>query len=235
MAYQIIVPWWGRNNVDQHRLAALGYCTSRWLAAGYEVSIAEHAGDVWCKAAALADAVNQAPPIVILADADVYLPDVDVLEEAVSACESGAPWAIPHLHVRRLTQVATAALLGTGSLPDVAAEEYYVGVATGGLTVIRKDVAVDCPMDGRFVGWGQEDQSWGYALDLLHGGPYRPAAHADLVHLWHPPQSRVNRNVGSWENETRRIRYWNAWVARDQAAMRELVEEGRLWPSRSSN
>lgn len=235
MARQIIVPWWERNNVDGHRLAALGYCTGRWSQAGYQVRVANHTGDVWCKAAALAEAVAQAPPTVILADADVYLPNLAVLEESVAACESGEPWAIPHLHVRRLTQDATAALLATGNPPDVAADEYHIGVATGGLTVLRKDVAVDCPMDGRFVGWGQEDQSWGYALDILHGGPYRPAAHADLVHLWHPHPQRVNRNVGSWEGEDRRVRYWNAWVARDQPTMRQLVEEGRVWPSNGSN
>ena len=105
------------------------------------------------------------------------------------------------------------------------------------MVAVRREVAFDCPMDATFKTWGGEDDAWGKALDTLHGHPYRPPHHADLTHLWHPrlPGTRGGLLAGSPENEARRVRYFDAWRTHDDEAIRQLVEEGRVWVSNGSN
>jgi hypothetical protein len=75
-------------------------------------------------------------------------------------------------------------------------------------------------MDSRFVGWGQEDESWAYALQTLAGQPWRGAA--DLFHLWHPTPPRVERRRGSIEGWRLMKRYRKA-RGEGPEAMRELL------------
>lgn len=179
--------------------------------------------DPWCKARLVNPAVEAATTdVVIVADADVWTDDLD---DAVAAIDAGHPWAIPHRRVYRLSETATDTVLA-GADPDRRLgldEPAYVGCPAGGAFAARRDVLLDVPLDPRFVGWGGEDRSHGWALRILYGGPWR--GHGPLWHLWHPPQARLTRNVGNDANHALRARYDRA--SRDPAAMRALLEEVR--------
>lgn len=177
--------------------------------------------DPWCKAAVVMPAVEAAPdgPVVV-ADADCWC---DNLADALDAVEAGHPWAIPHRRVYRLTDDASAAVLA-GATPDrhLGLEEPpYVGCPAGGIVVMPRAHALEVPLDPRFVGWGGEDRSWGWALRVIYGGAWRGSA--PLWHLWHPPQTRSTRNVGNAANHALRARY--EAIRRDPAAMRSLLSE----------
>ena len=75
--------------------------------------------------------------------------------EMQRAVEDGAPWAIPHQNVHRLTREATEAVLG-GAQPDRQPLEQraYRGIEGGGILVARREVMLSTPMDPAFTGWG---------------------------------------------------------------------------------
>lgn len=154
----------------------------------------------WRKADAVAAALRRVrrgawPSVLIIHDADVIVAP-DALRAAVAIVEAGRAWAVPHQTVLRLNADSTHTLEGTGRLPEVPhyTRWPYVGIPGGGITVVRADVYDACPIDRRFVGWGGEDQAWGWALETLFGAPWREAD-ADLLHLWHPhPAPGAQRN-----------------------------------------
>lgn len=229
MNVEVVVPW---RDGCEHRRRALAWVAARWRSSfpDWRLTLAELPSGPWVKALAVMPAVEASPAaVVIVADADVWCAS-DAVVNAVTTVEDGAPWTIPHGKVRRLTVEATARVYA-GADPatlelDALAEPPYWGVASGGLVVMARDVALDVPLDDRFAGWGGEDHSWGYALGALHGPPERGTA--PLWHLWHPPAPRVNRKIGSHSSEMLRRRYRDA---RQQAEMmRQLVAEvPRSW------
>ncbi len=144
---------------------------------------------------------------------------------AVDAVEAGAPWAVPHIGISRLTEAATAQVLA-GIDPDTLEPEAleeppYRAHPGGGIVVIRRDVYEQVPLDPRFIGWGREDDSWGLALKTLIGRPVH--LRGRLWHLWHPPQPRPTRTHGSDDNEALYQRYRAANHA--PARMAALIEE----------
>lgn len=234
----VIIPW--RDSGCLHRAASLAWVLEQWARhhPTWAVTVATSQAEEWVKADAVMPAIAAlgCNDIAIVADADVWS---DHVTEAVDAAQSGdCWWAVPHLHVRRLTSWATdevrrgadTALLNADSI----AESAYVGVLGGGMVVAPRDVLLDCPLDPRFVGWGGEDHAWGYALSTLHGMPWR--GDAPLWHLWHPPQRRATRRWGSHASEALRLRYH---VAREQPdAMAQIIDEAKqaaTWPSHASH
>lgn len=178
----------------------------------------------WVKALAVQEALSLVTDeVVVVADADVWCDPA----EAVQAVEDGAPWAIPHRMVKRLDEGSTAVVLAGGSLGGTFDQKPYVGHAGGGIVVLPTETLRDIPFDRRFVGWGQEDDSLACALTTLVGQPCR--GEEDLWHLWHPPQERMNRIVGSQEGRDLAQRYRRA--RRKPKAMRALVEEGKCLSS----
>lgn len=215
MATAVLIPWRGG---DRHREAALIYVAARYL---WPVCLGlAGAGGPWIKAEGVANALTEtAADVLVVADADAF---TDATDEAVAAVEAGAPWAVPHISVRRLTEAATADVLA-GAAPtfDHELEEPpYRAHLGGGIVVLRRDVYEACPLDLRFVGWGREDDAWGEALRCLYGRPKQGLG--TLWHLWHPPQHRPDRKHGSEESEALYQRYL---AARHQpAAMRALLD-----------
>lgn len=203
MSVERIIPW---RPGCPHRARALEHVLSLHE---YPVTIAEAPPGDWCKALAVMPAVERSSAdVIVLADADVW---TDGIEAAVKAVEDEAAWAIPHQLVRRLDENGGEA------------ERPYVGIEGGGIVVARRETLLDVPLDPRFVGWGQEDESHGVALTTLHGRPWRGTA--DLTHFHHPPQPRLSRARGSRESWELRRRYMRA--RHDKRAMRELVAEAR--------
>lgn len=230
----VVVPWSG---TCPHRQAAWSY-VSDWYQAhhpGWPVLTGECEGGRWCKAVAVADAVNRTDAdILVIADADCIAPH---LPAAVEAVASGAPWAMPHHLVHRFSRTATAAVLGGTDPASVVRHRSnytqfpYAGYPGGGITVVSRLVYESCPLDPRFLGWGQEDESWAEALGTLYGPPWRQRTWP-LWHLWHPPQARLNRSTGSDASRALRSQY-RALRGR-QEAMRAHLEPGRALLSRTA-
>jgi len=177
----------------------------------------------WCKGAALAPVIEDCDAaIVVQADADVW---TDGLGKAVSAVEDGAPWAIPHLLVHRLSEDGTAAMLAGKAWKDQPLDQRpYRGIQGGGIVVATSDVMRAVPVDSRFTAWGQEDECHAAALNALVGPPWR--GDAVLWHCWHPPQPRMTRRRGSRESWELRKCYMQA--RKDPCAMSALIEESRV-------
>ena len=230
MTVEIIVPFYG---AGADRTIALDWVSSRWP---YAHRIAPDAGELpHSKGRALWPAVRDSDAdIIVLHDADVWCPG---LPEAVQAVIDGHAWAVPHDRVHRLSQDGTARLLeateGWSREPLMAAgvdwrrlplaQPPYQGVLGGGILVASRSVLLEAPVDGRFLDWGQEDEAHGIALHCLHGRAWR--GDADLMHLWHPPQPRMSRRVGTRAGYELCSRYRAA--RRDPVKMRALVAEAR--------
>lgn len=216
---EVVIPW---QPGCRHRAAALDWVLDRWSEQhpAWQVTVAPAAGDRWCKAAAVMPAVHASTAdLIVVADADVWVPGV---AESVRDVQQGAAWAMPHGHVLRLSEQATARVLSGATLtPDLElAERAYTGVHGGGMVVLPRATAVDVPLDRRYQGWGQEDMSWATALTTLVGAPRR-RSHL-LFHLWHPPQQRMTRRFGSPQGRE----LWRSYckAAGNPGAMRELLE-----------
>lgn len=207
--------------VDEDRANAFMFVQSELHGFPWAVHVGV-TGDPWCKARAVQNGLSGATgDVVVVHDADVWC---DGLTAAVQAVKDGAAWAIPHRQVYRLHQSATRAVYETGDLPSdprgKLAETAYVGHPGGGIVVLRRDVIDRCPLDPRFVGWGQEDDSWARALEVLHGAPWR--GRSPLWHLWHEPQPRMTRRFGSTASKELWDRYKSANTPH---AMRALMAE----------
>lgn len=191
---------------------------------GWPVVIGHHDEGAWCKALAIADALDQTnADVLVIHDADVV---TEGLPAAVRTVAAGAAWAVPHRGVHRLTEAATGRYMAGEAWEDSGLEERsYLGFEGGGVTIIRRSVYMDCPLDQRFTGWGGEDDALGMALRTLHGPPARPTGYVPLVHLWHQPQERATRSFGSLDGRELRKRY--ARAQGDKLTMRRLVEEAK--------
>jgi hypothetical protein len=221
---RVVIPY----KYDQHRELALRFVMRKYARLNLPISIAEVSRQrIWCKADALKKTIdNLTEDVLIIADADCVVDNGALLECISKVMDTGVyKWAIPHGKVHRLDEMSSRHYMVFENLEGCTLEELpYLGVETGGVFVIHREVYLDCPFDRRFKGWGGEDHSLGYALTVLHGGAYREIA-KPLIHLWHPSQSRENRKVGSQMNESLRREYVKA--GSDPAYMRKLVEDGK--------
>jgi hypothetical protein len=145
---------------------------------------------------------------VIVADADVWV-------DPTGALEADTAWAVPHLKVHRLSDCATVRMIAGEpwrGLPLDRSNQRdckpYNGQPAGGVVVLNRSVIESCTPDPRFVGWGHEDVAWDAALTSLFGSPWRGTA--DLVHLWHPAQPRLDRATGTHQSKALMRRYLNA-------------------------
>lgn len=221
----VVIPWRGG---CQYRERARRWVRDRYREHHPDWPVILSPGpDPWIKAEAVMPAVEQCDAeIVVVADADVWTTG---LSEAVCAIEAGEGWAIPHRTVHRLTEQATSALLRGDPAEDLE-QPPYKGVPGGGLVVATRETLLTVPLDPRFVGWGQEDESWSRALYCLLGPPWR--GDADLIHLWHPPQRRTNRRKGSEASWQLFLRYRRARRHPDQ--MFQLIQEAQCLLSQAS-
>lgn len=220
----VVVPWRGG---CPDRQAALRYVVERWAQLGHTVELGEQPDDgKWCKAEAVQAGVERTSgDVLAIADADVWS---DQVPDAVDAVLEGAPWAVPHTLLHRLTPPATAEVLAGAEphdrMPLAVLDKPYTARLGGGIVILRRDVWNDCPIDHRFRGWGHEDEAWAKALGHLYGPPVR--FESTLWHLWHPPQERITWGLGSAENEALYKRYHHAASNPDRGVMRALIAEG---------
>lgn len=214
----VIVPFAGN---CEHRLRALEWTTAAHRAAGRNVIVGQGNPERWCKAEAVRDALDRSQAdLIVLADCDVWCDDLDpAIEAAINA-----RWTIPHWNVCRLNQQGTQDFI-EGDRTKLGILERHNGAKGGGIVILSRQTYEEVPLDARFVGWGGEDQSWGYALQTLLGTPTR--LRAPLYHLWHPPAPRRSRSRGSLENQTLLARYFDRHNEGDVDGMRALIGEAR--------
>lgn len=171
------------------------------------------------KALAVEDALRRTDADrLVVADADVWCPGL-----AEAADRTDRPVVIPHSNVHRLTESDTRRVLAGGNRPYQTCERVRRGVAGGGIVIINRATYEQVPLDPRFQGWGQEDTSWGLALTTMTGKITRYSH--PLIHLWHPPQERQSRAVGSTAGRQLEVRYHNATTSRE--AMAVLIDEAK--------
>jgi hypothetical protein len=224
MSVAVVVPY---NPGQEDRDVIWSWMRERWAQHHPDWPIIEGRcdGQGWSKGAAVADALTRTTAeILVVIDADLW---IDNLPDAVAAVEAGAGWVMPQKLVHRLHPRATAAVLAGGpfvSKPQTWVQKPYSCVEGGGVVVLRRETYQQVPIDPRFVGWGGEDISWGWALRTLIGAPIR--LDGDLWHLWHEPQARRNRRRGSEASEALAGRYRRA--LRQPDAMRALLDETRV-------
>jgi hypothetical protein len=209
---EVVIPWLPG---CVHRTRALGWVSTRHP---YPVTVG-HGSTPWVKADAVMPAVRESTAdIIVVSDADVWCD----MTEAIEAVKCGAPWAKPHRDVYRLTEQATADFYGGADYRDLPLDRaVYRGIAGGGVVVAKRTTLLDIPLDPRFVGWGQEDESWALALHTVAGMAYLGTE--DLIHLWHPPQPRMSERKGSPESWHLMRRY--AKARRDPEQMRSILKE----------
>lgn len=235
-AVSVVIPW---RDDHGHRRRVWDRLVAPWWQArhpDWQLVVGVHEGPgPWCKAAAVADGLNRADgTVLVLADADV-LP-VGVGDLAGLVASGATPWGQPHRRVVRLTAYGTARYAATGELPirDIPppprtppsglelVEENHRATIGGGCVVLTRNLYDLTPLDPRFLGWGAEDSSWGKALTVVAGPPWRPGEH--LWHLWHPAQARLSRSVGSVEGDALWRRYQTCTTPE---AMLALIAEGQ--------
>jgi hypothetical protein len=210
----VVIPYAGD---CPHRAAALDWAAGQHQ---WPATITRIGGGAWRKAAAVNPGIARSTAeVIVVADADVAC---DGIPDAVAHVLEHGGWAIPHEYVHRLDPDATRQVLAGQPWRGLAGSERpYRGIEGGGIVVARRRDLLAVPLDGRFVGWGQEDECWAIALQTMLGPAWR-GTH-DLVHLWHPPQPRASRRRGSLESWTLRSRYMAA--RDDPARMRALLDE----------
>lgn len=221
---EVIIPWFPLIS-DSERERNFQWVRQRYLDSGLAVRPAASTSKRFCKADAVIPALEASEAsVVVVADADVWC---DHLPEAIAAvrwdCEL---WAIPHYMVHRLDHESTLRYMEDVNSESLElARKPYIGYQGGGITVLPRETALDIPLDKRFIGWGGEDEAWGYALHVLLGPPWRRNQDSILYHLYHRPQSKLSNRVGSHENESLRQEYFRA--IRDESKMRKVVEDGK--------
>lgn len=214
----VLIPWRGG---CEHRARALEWVQARYRERfpRWRVVVAPAPPGPWIKALAVMAAAPTSG-VVVVADADVWC---DSTGRAVDMVRGGAPWALPHRSVYRLAPAASTQVMA-GALPArtmACVQRPYRGTRGGGLVVLEAQVLREVPMDPGFVGWGGEDAAWGQALEALVGEPKRCGDR--LYHLWHPPQERLSRIVGSRANAALAERY--ARARRRPEEMQALISE----------
>lgn len=224
---RVIIPYGGS---DPHRQRSLTWVWEKMPGLLPDATI--HVGDCsgpWSKAVAVADAIDPDWPdddILVVHDADVWIPD---LAQSVEVIQTKArQWAVPHTLVVRigenLSDRVMSGELGFNGLGRNGLDQPpYQGIPGGGCVVLSRAAYRQVPLDPRFRGWGQEDESWGFALRRILGQPYQ--GRGKLFHLWHPHPERLNRAVGSKDGDKLRNRYRAAQVVREE--MERLLAEFR--------
>lgn len=221
----VLMPWacgcrW-REKAQQWVLARYAEHHPDW-----EVVIGHSSAEGFSRTQAILDAASRATgDVLVVTDADAWCDP----GAAIGAAQRSG-WSIPHRFVHRLSPDSTLRVVDDGedwrglplSRDNAQDHRPYLGNECATLVVLTRDAFDAAPPDPRFVGWGQEDDAWALALRSLVGPPER--LRGDLVHLWHPPQQRKSRIVGSGANLALLRRYQQAGRRGEMAA---LVEEAR--------
>lgn len=193
---------------DRHLAWVLQQWREQGLVQGAYVGM--HKKGLWNKAKAVAKALaHSQADVVVIADADVWMPKQLHLAKAIEHVADNGGWAMPHHYVHRLTEEASELYKDDPSLNHKKLGHdrvAYGGMIGGGMFVIRRtDYLKVGGLDPAFEGHTGEDEALGYLLSTLLGYPWR--GRGDLVHLWHPAQPTKHDPQVRAHNEKRLQQY----------------------------
>lgn len=178
------------------------------------------------KAAAVNDGASRATgDVLALLDADAMLTRYAVLRAVQIVADGG--WCRPFHTVWALTEHYSAQVLEYPPSLDVPIDESEVAhkmPLNPGMAVFlsRRDFEDIGGMDPRFVGWGGEDESWGFQCGTLLGQSQR--VEAVCGHLWHESVEQLHQPHFK-QNVELRNRYSEIYARRNKGAMRALIAE----------
>ena len=168
--------------------------------------------------------------VIVIMDADAYLPAESILECAARVRADRRLWFIPYRHMYRLTKAATTILTdlspdGPMLLKNPPPRGLWIdeggsssGHWFGALMQVMPREAFESVggMDERFAGWGGEDVSFMRAVDTLYGR--HKTFNGPAFHLWHS-SVKVARNASDLET-IRAARYREKrWQGQPRAVM----------------
>ena len=220
MDFTVIVPY---RYTDSYRHRACEWVLDWWSNRGIATLVGECDGD-WSKGAAVDSVRSQVETEgLIIADCDVVI-SRELLGISKAAVRGGAPWAMPHGRVIRLSRGESARIYRVGDTALSSARDSRWAPPGGGVVILTTD-AYDMVggIDPRFVGWGGEDISFARALDTLVGLGVRFGG--ILWHLSHPRTARRPGNRASIESERLAGLYLDA--EGNPSAMRTLIAQHR--------
>lgn len=173
--------------------------TFKWVKGFYkkmmpevELCVGETFSAPFNRAEAINLAARQATrDIFVITDSDIIL-DPNVIKKAILMLNKHV-WIIPYSKCLDLSESGTYRLLNKfpqWPLPgDIDYDNRFKNrkyKPIGGIIVVsRKNFNRVKGFDERFVGWGGEDDAFGYAMDTLCG-PYKRIDDHPIYHLWHP-------------------------------------------------
>jgi len=172
--------------------------------------------------------------LIAIADADTLF-DPNAITLATAAVTNGAPWVVPHDMYYNATREWTQDFYACDqknreqklrSIVHPLHHEHALKNTISGMLVMSRDAFVTAGgMDQRFIGWGYEDDAFGYALWTLVGKPVR-VLESFVVHLWHPRSDAENfKQPHILENKALMLRYRSANM--NPESMRELIGGNR--------
>lgn len=171
----------------------------------------------------VAQARSQGFDAVVVLDADIVVPDPQVVLDAVVWAYADGKLHIPYTRYRSLTQLGTKMLMLGNPWEECPTEIDWDDSygAEGGLWCIRTDRWLEAGgIDPRFTGWGCEDTAFVRACTTLFGLRCR---HTGVInHLWHPGDR--NTEGPAWDHNVRILmEYYAAYENPEK--MREVIRD----------
>jgi hypothetical protein len=222
----VIIPY---SNTAEDRETALNFVYSWWKKNFPDWEILVSSPVPWAKAVACHFGVRKAKyNTLIIADADSFIHEPTELISYAQLVESGAAkWVVPHNKVHRLTEQATQTLYKEDLL-NINKTHYppYMSCFGGGMVILSKEAWKESGgMDVRFIGWGGEDRSFGYALETLVGPVHK--GHSKLIHLYHDnqgPRNPVSKNTVRVIQEYQKARFRPVLMRKIRDEIRDTLE-----------
>lgn len=129
--------------------------------------------------------------VLLFADTDTYIP-IGQIAMGIYALGVGAPWVIPYGAQRyyNLTRQQTQAILrqpdplSLFEPVDPENWDHKITSWSGAVMVTRDAYEAVGGFDEGFIGWGNEDNAFQIAMDIVVGQLQRTDGYA--IHLWHP-------------------------------------------------
>lgn len=211
-----------------------------------EIIIGHNHDKVFCKGAALNDAIRRSTgKVIVIMDADAYMPG-NVLNRCADRILEELDnhlWYVPYRHLYRLRRWITSDIIASDPcnplrIPSPPPLDYITdkghnnqyGHRYGAMVMIfpRQAFEVLGCFDERFRGWGGEDVALLRALDTLWGK--HKTTDNDVLHLWHPfigADYKTRRWAGQKHpNANNHLANKYNRATRRPLMMRELVDQG---------
>ena len=236
MKLSFLIPF---RDVDGTRTAGHQWLLKRWqhFYPEAEFCIASDDGvDPFNKSLAINNAAKQATgDIFLILDADTWV-EPKWVNEAIARIADGIPWVVPCIKNMRMKQDFSEQLMKldpTGPLPPIQNRNAEtVGPVVGFLHIMpRKAFEAVGGYDERIRGWGGEDTSFTWAMDIINGRHRK--LHGVAMCLWHErPRDKSKFRIWYGQDRThqddkKRVvsAYNKALVAKDKkAAMLQALE-----------